>query len=98
MIEPGHAGIITTQLARHGSSTLEAHPVLPIWAWALLATLVLSPIPAGLLALRDRVTTRAQPAVEPESENATQPHGRGHDPAGAHILLNPSYDAADNGG
>jgi hypothetical protein len=57
VIEPGHAGVIGAQLARHATSTLQAHPVLPIWAWLLLGAVVLAPLAAGLLSLGERGTT-----------------------------------------
>lgn len=59
VIAPGHAGIIAAHLARHATSMLQAHPILPIWAWVALVALVLSPLPVGLLALRDGATTTA---------------------------------------
>jgi hypothetical protein len=60
VIEPGHAGIIAARLARHANSTLEAHAILPAWAWALLAAIVLSPLAVGMLALREGPATVAQ--------------------------------------
>jgi hypothetical protein len=59
VIEPGHAGIIAARLARHATSTLQAHAILPTWAWALLVAVVLSPLAVGMLALREGPATAA---------------------------------------
>jgi hypothetical protein len=60
VIEPGHAGIIAAHLRGHAVSALQAHPILPTWAWVALVSLMISPLGFGLLALRDG-TARAAP-------------------------------------
>ena len=60
VIEPGHAGIIAARLASHANSTLQAHAILPAWAWVLVGAIVLSPLAVGMLALREGPATVAQ--------------------------------------
>lgn len=86
VIAPGHAGIIAAHLARHATSMLQAHPILPIWAWVALVALVVSPLPVGLLALRDGATTTA-----PDSARWRRLAGS------AANWLNIGREAADNG-
>lgn len=79
VIQPGHAGVITARLASQASSTLEAHAVLPLWGWAVLAALVLAPLPVGVLGLRQRIAvTNATPeALVPNPELDSSAPGPG---------------------
>jgi hypothetical protein len=58
LIDPGHAGVITAQLARHAAATLSARPALPLWAWLLLGLLILAPLPVGLLGLGEPIAPK----------------------------------------
>ena len=53
-IHPGHAGVITAQAAGRTLSTLAARAIVPWWGYALLAVLMIIPLPIGLLGLRDQ--------------------------------------------
>jgi len=64
VIAPGHAGIIASHLAARAPAALEAHPVLPLWGWIVIVAVILVPVPVGLLALRETLSTEvsASPA------------------------------------
>jgi hypothetical protein len=82
VIDPGHAGVITAELARHTVAALSARPALPPWAWLLVALLVIAPLPVGLLGLGEPIATA---------------HGAGRARGGERsTAVNPARSPADN--
>ncbi len=84
-IHPGHAGIITAHLAGRTLSTLAARATLPWWGYALLAALMLTPLPVGLLSLREQTEaapqSSEQPLSTPPRSELSQPQPAFQDPA-----------------